>query len=244
FVYASGSSGRMRDQNGKRYRGLGSHVTISRIFSPDVRIYPLTDAKMSGLSHAEQVRRLSLGGASLVQLREKHMTPRKFFREAEEALIVARRQGVQIIINDRVDFALALKADGVHLGQDDLPADAARRVLGDKAIIGLSTHSVQQAINAVRLPVDYVAIGPIFETSSKSNPASVVGLEGLRKVREAIGQIDLVAIGGITPENAGQVLEAGADAVALIFALLAAPNAIAERTRNLVYRLSSPPEAG
>jgi thiamine-phosphate pyrophosphorylase len=219
-------------------------VTISRLFSPDVRIYPLTDVKMSGLSHAEQVKRLSLGGASLVQLREKHMTSRQFFREAEEALIAARRQGVQIIINDRVDFALALKADGVHLGQDDLPADAARRVLGDKAIIGVSTHSVQQAINAARLPVDYVAIGPIFETSSKINPASVVGLEGLRKVREAIGQIDLVAIGGITPENAGQVLEGGADAVALISALLAAPNAIAERTRNLVSRLSSPSAVG
>lgn len=219
-------------------------MTISRLFSPDVRIYPLTDVKMSGLSHAEQVKRLSLGGASLVQLREKHLTSRQFFREAEEALIVARRQGVQIIINDRVDFALALKADGVHLGQDDLPANAARRVLGDKAIIGVSTHSVQQAINAARLPVDYVAIGPIFETSSKINPASVVGLEGLRKVREAIGQIDLVAIGGITPENASQVLERGADAVALISALLAVPNAIVERTRNLVSRLSSPPAAG
>ncbi|HEV7843612.1 MAG TPA: thiamine phosphate synthase, partial [Pyrinomonadaceae bacterium] len=146
------------------------------------RLYPITDARLSGLSHAEQVLRLSRGGAQVVQLREKHLDARAFFREAGAALSLARELGVRLIINDRVDIALALGADGVHLGQDDLPPEAARRILGERAVIGFSTHNVEQAIAAARLPVDYLAIGPIFPTSSKENPHPTVGLDGLRRV--------------------------------------------------------------
>jgi thiamine-phosphate pyrophosphorylase len=180
------------------------------------RVYPITDVSISGLSHAEQVALLAGGGATLVQIREKHAPPLQFYEQAKAAMAVARERGVQIIINDRVDIALAVGADGVHLGQDDLPPEAARRLLGDNAVIGYSTHSLSQALEVTKLPVDYIAIGPIFQTSTKENPSPVVGLEGLRVVREAIGKLPLVAIGGITPANIEEVIEAGADAVAMI----------------------------
>jgi thiamine-phosphate pyrophosphorylase len=199
------------------------------------RIYPITDTKISGLSHAEQVRRLCAGGATLVQLREKRLSPRDFYREAEAALRVAREFGAQLIINDRADLALALGADGLHVGQDDLPPEAARRLLGQAAIIGFSTHSLEQAIAAARLPLDYVAIGPVFATTTKANPDPVVGLEGLRRVRVAIGsKFPLVAIGGITLENAPDVWQAGADSLALISALLGAPSDIPRRLKSFL----------
>lgn len=203
----------------------------------EARIYPLTDVRLSGLSHAEQVVRLSDGGATLIQLREKNLTPRQFFKQAEEAAHIARQRGVRIVINDRVDIALALEADGVHLGQDDFPPEAARRLLGDRAIIGVSTHSVEQARRASRLPVNYLAIGPIFPTSSKSNAERVLGLDGLRSVREAIGDFPLVAIGGITRENAREVLESGADAIAVISALFANGNEVTERIKRFLAEI-------
>jgi thiamine-phosphate pyrophosphorylase len=183
------------------------------------RLYPITDTRISGLSHAEQVALFADGGATLVQLRDKHASPLEFYEQAKAALEVANKRGVQLIINDRVDIALALDVKAVHLGQDDLPPEAARQLLGDDAVIGYSTHSVSQALEAVRLPIDYLAIGPIFATSTKENPSPVVGLEGLRAVREAIEQLPLVAIGGITPATAREVIEAGADSVAMISAL-------------------------
>lgn len=178
---------------------------------------------------------MSAGGATFVQLREKHLSPREFYREAEDALRVARELGVRLIINDRADIALALAADGLHLGQDDLLPAAARKLLGERAVIGFSTHNIEQAREAMRLPVDYLAIGPIFPTSSKENPDPVVGLEGLRRVRQLVGQIPLVAIGGISPENAREVLAAGADSVAVISLLLAGnPREIESRTRQIL----------
>ena len=210
------------------------------MFPPEARIYPLTDVRVSGLPHAEQVIRLSAGGASVIQLREKFLPPREFYKQAQETLAVARQRGVRIVINDRVDIALVLEADGVHLGQHDLSPEAARGLLGDKAIIGFSTHNLEQALRAARLPIDYLAIGPIFATSSKNNVDPVVGLEGLRNVRKAIGSLQLVAIGGISHENAASVLEAGADAVALISALLTAPQEITVRTKHLLAALSAP----
>src|ERR1044072_7475673 len=162
------------------------------------RVYPLTDVQLSGLSHAEQVRLLGRGRASLVQLREKQMSPKEFYEEARAAVAVAAQCGVQLIVNDRVDVALAVGANGVHLGQDDVPPEAARKLLGEQAIVGYSTHNVEQAIEASKLPIDYLAIGPIFTTSTKSDTAPVLGLEGLRTVRQATGAFPLVAIGGIT----------------------------------------------
>jgi len=203
------------------------------------KLYPITDRRLSGLSHAAQVARLCEGGARLVQLREKHLSPREFYREAEGALKVARSRGVRLVINDRADIALAVGADGVHLGQDDMPPDAARALLGEGAVIGFSTHGVEQAVAAARLPVDYIAIGPVFATQSKENPDPSVGLEGVARMREAVGRLPLVAIGGITQENARSVLDAGADSVAVISALLAPadPAEIARRMGDFIARL-------
>ena len=199
-------------------------------------IYPITDTQISGLSHAEQIALFAEGGATLVQLREKRAPALKFYEEAQAAVAVAAERGVQLIINDRVDIALAVGAAGVHLGQDDLPPDIARRLLGDDAVIGYSTHSVAQAVKAAQLPIDYLAIGPIFSTSTKENPDPVVGLEGLRIVRETVGSLPLVAIGGITPANARDVLAAGADSVALISGLWLNPSNVSGTLRTLFNR--------
>ncbi|HKU74278.1 MAG TPA: thiamine phosphate synthase [Pyrinomonadaceae bacterium] len=201
------------------------------------RVYALTDVQLSGRSHAEQVELLSLGGTSLVQLREKGMPALEFYEQAKAAVTVAERSGVQLIINDRVDVALAVGAHGVHLGQDDLPPVAARELLGANAIVGYSTHTVDQALAAVKLPIDYLAIGPIFQTTTKTDTSPVLGLEGLRVVRRAIGEFPLVAIGGITHANARDAIEAGADSVAVISALLADPHRITEMTRSLIQSL-------
>jgi thiamine-phosphate pyrophosphorylase len=160
-----------------------------------------------------------------------------FYEQAKAALAVAERSGVRIIINDRVDVALAIGAHGVHLGQDDLPPEAARELLGAPAIVGYSTHNVDQALEAVKLPIDYLAIGPIFPTTSKPDTFPVIGLKGLRAVRRAIGDFPLVAIGGITHANARDAIEAGADSVAVISALLADTNRITETTRSLIQSL-------
>jgi thiamine-phosphate pyrophosphorylase len=201
------------------------------------RVYALTDIRLSGLSHAEQVDLLSAGGATLIQLREKEMPAREFYEQAKAAVEVAARRGVQLIINDRVDVALAVGAHGVHLGQDDMPPEAARQLLGPNTVIGYSTHNIEQAIAATKLPIDYLAIGPIFTTTSKSDTAPVLGLDGLRSVRQAIGTFPLVAIGGITHSNASKVVEAGADSVAVISALLSNSSRISDATRSLLQDL-------
>ncbi len=201
------------------------------------KIYPITDRRISGLSHAEQVRRLCAGGATFIQLREKHLSPREFYRDAAEALEVAREYNARLIINDRADIALALRADGVHLGQDDLPPEAARALLGEDFIIGYSTHNVEQAMLAAKLPVDYLAIGPLFSTPSKINPDPVVNLDGLRRVRDELGEdLPLVAIGGINLKNAQDALRSGADTLAIISYLLEMPSEITVRTRELLRK--------
>jgi thiamine-phosphate pyrophosphorylase len=199
------------------------------------RIYPITNVEITGLSHVEQVELLRDAGATLVQLREKKLPALDFYKQAKS---VAER-GLALIINDRVDVALAVNAAGVHLGQDDLPPEAARKLLGDEAIIGYSTHNIAQAQAAATLPVDYIAIGPIFQTATKANPDPEVGLDGLKAVRAGVGGIPLVAIGGITPANAAAVIDAGADSVALISGLLSGgPAAISVSFRTLAQNLA------
>ena len=199
------------------------------------RLYPITDTLISGLSHAEQVERLAAGGASLIQLREKRAYPRDFYFAALEAMSAARSLGVQIVINDRADIAVAVRADGVHLGQADLPPDRARRLLGESRIIGYSTHTLEQALEANSAAVDYIAIGPVFQTFTKERPDSSVSLETITEVKRHIAK-PLVAIGGITLITARLVIEAGADSVAVISDLLSAGN-IADRTRSFLELL-------
>lgn len=202
------------------------------------KVYPITDTYLSGLSHAEQVGRLIEGGASLIQLRDKQAAPRDFYREAAAALQVARAHHARLIINDRVDIALALKADGAHLGQTDIPAAAARRLLGNEAIIGFSTHNPEQARLASEFPVDYLAFGPIFQTSTKENPDPVTGLLRLQEIGIIKGRLPLVAIGGITLANASETFNAGADSVAVIAQLIADPTKIAENMSKMLTLFS------
>ena len=201
------------------------------------KLYPITDTRLTGLSHAEQVERLAAGGATLIQLREKLAAPREFYQSALEAMRVARRLGIQIIINDRVDIAMAVEAAGVHLGQDDLPPERARQLLGPGRIVGFSTHNLNQALAADSAPIDYLAIGPVFQTSTKEKPDPVVGLDGLGEIKRGLTK-PLVAIGGITLDRAGSVIAAGADSVAVIADLYSAGN-IAERAHEYFSRLNS-----
>lgn len=197
------------------------------------RIYPITDKRISRISHIEQAERLIAGGAQMIQLREKQDSPREFYETAKQVVELASVYHVPIIINDRVDIALAVGAAGVHLGQDDMPPELARKILGKRALIGFSTHSVEQAREAIELPVDYIAFGPIFRTDTKENPDAVVGLDALSEVRAAIGDFPLVAIGGIGENNFSAVLAAGADSVAMISSILREPENITETTRRL-----------
>lgn len=198
------------------------------------RIYPITDKAVSGLSHTEQVERLIDGGATFIQLRDKLAAPKDFLRDAEAALAVARRNNVRIIINDRVDIAMAVGADGVHLGQSDMPLDAARSLLGPQAIIGFSTHNIAQVEVAATLSADYVAFGPIFETRTKHDHEPVVGLNQLRSVKQILGSTPLVVIGGLTEKNSHSALDAGADSVAVVSDLLKEPSKIAEKLKRML----------
>jgi len=178
-------------------------------------LYPITDARLSGRTHAEQVALLIRGGATLIQIRGKELSPDELYQATIASVAIARPLGVRIVVNDRADVALAADADGVHLGQEDLPPQEARALIGPSRIVGMSTHTLDQAIEAARLPVDYVAVGPAFPTSTKENPDPVVGLALISEVRRTISK-PLVAIGGITLERAVDVIHAGADSVAVI----------------------------
>jgi len=196
-------------------------------------IYPITDRTLSGLSHVEQVRQLIDAGATFIQIREKTAPSREFFEECERAVQLADGSGVKIVVNDRVDISMMAGAAGVHVGQDDLPPRAVRSIVGDDVLIGFSTHNVDQAVRAASLPLNYIAIGPIFPTGTKADPDPVVGLEGLAAVRKAIGDFPLVAIGGINGSNVREVLAAGADSAAIVGALFTNNNPIEKNYRIL-----------
>lgn len=197
-------------------------------------VYPITDTRISGLTHLDQVERLIDGGATLIQLREKYASSREFHEQAVECVHYAHSNGVKIMINDRVDIAMMSDADGVHLGQDDMPPEAARGLLGPDKIIGYSTHSIEQAVAAAASGVDYVAIGPVFATGTKTDPDPVVGIEGVAKARAAISDFPLVAIGGIDMSNVTTVLSAGANSAAVISAVLQRPDEIAVKLAELI----------
>lgn len=198
------------------------------------KLYPITDTTLSSLSHAEQVKRLIAGGATFIQLREKSNSVRAFCTDAAEAISIARAAGASVIINDRVDVALALGADGVHLGQTDMPVAAARRLLGDDAIIGFSTHNLEQIKAALHLPINYLAFGPIFPTQSKHNPDPVAGLDALGIIKSFNSRLPVVAIGGIDKSNVARVWSAGADSAAIISAIVAKPVQIANNVRDFL----------
>jgi len=200
------------------------------------RLYAIIDpAQTRGGSLVGVCEDLLSAGVRLIQHRDKRASSRQLFRDSLELAKRVREAHGVFIVNDRADVALAVSADGVHLGQDDLPVELARRILNQGKWIGCSTHNLAQVIEADKSSADYVAFGPIFPTGSKERPDPVVGLEGLRKAREATRK-PLVAIGGITVENARATIEAGADSVAVISDLIGAPD-VAARARKFLEAL-------
>lgn len=191
------------------------------------RLYPVIDpALLPGPGdQATRVvnfaRELMKGGATLIQYRNKTGSGRQMLSDARE-LRRAVGSEIRLIMNDRADLCLAAGFDGVHVGQEDLSPESARMVVGDRLWVGVSTHSVEQVIEADKTSADYIAIGPVFPTTSKEKPDPVIGLEGVRAARAATRK-PLVAIGGITRANCASVIQAGADSVAVISDLVHDP---------------------
>jgi thiamine-phosphate pyrophosphorylase len=200
------------------------------------RLYAIIDPARAGARLPAVVAREFLSaGVRLMQFRDKRASSRQLYETCVELKELLRDSGCRLIVNDRADVARATEADGVHLGQDDLPIEMARRVLAPDKWIGCSTHSLGQVVEADRSTADYIAFGPVFPTVGKENPDPVVGLEGLQEARR-VTRKPLVAIGGITLQNAREVLATGADSVAVIGDLLNAPD-IQERAREFLSLL-------
>jgi len=186
----------------------------------DYSLYLVTDRGLSrGRSTLEIVRAAVRGGVTCVQLREKTAATRAFIEEALGVRAYLNSCGVPLIINDRVDVALAVGADGVHLGQSDMPLAAARSIAGPAMVIGISAESVRDAVEAAG--ADYLGVSPVFGTPTKADTAAPLGLEGLRAIREAV-KTPLVAIGGLNRGNAAAAIRSGADGVAVVSAIVAA----------------------
>jgi thiamine-phosphate pyrophosphorylase len=192
------------------------------------RLYPIVDAscfrEYAGLFAAAE--ELVAAGCTLLQYRDKSGNARQMLDQARE-LRARLGPSIKLIMNDRADLCLAADFDGLHIGQDDLSPESARRIIGPDRRLGVSTHNPEQLAEADKTSADYLAIGPVFETSSKVNPDSTVGLEGVRRARELTSK-PLVAIGGITRSNARSIIDAGADSVAVISDLLRDPRKSAE----------------
>jgi len=195
-------------------------------------LYAIVDPAAAGRDVVDLFRQMLAGGARVVQLRWKGAAAGPLLAAAIECRRLCGEAGAWLIVNDRTDIALACEADGVHLGQSDLPLHAARGLLGPDRWIGVSTHDVAQARRAAEGGADYIGFGPIFSTSTKETGYLPRGLDALRAVRRAV-EVPVVAIGGATPDNARSVLEAGADAVAMITALTSGVD-VADRVRAAV----------
>jgi thiamine-phosphate pyrophosphorylase len=201
------------------------------------RLYVILDATLVQGPAPEIARQLMAAGVRLLQYRAKNLPARETLQNAKQIAEVARSEHAQFFVNDRPDFAYLAGADGVHVGQDDLSVEQARLIVGQDRWVGVSTHNRQQFEQAIASSADYVAIGPIYATASKANPDPVVGTALLREMRP-LTKKPIVAIGGIRLEHATEVLEAGADSVAVISDILGAPDP-AERARQFLQRLEA-----
>ncbi len=202
----------------------------------DFKLYFIADIK-PGLAHSptDLITQAAAGGVDIVQLRYKGGSTRQLVELGQEIKPLLQAKNIPLIINDRVDVALALDAEGVHLGQDDMPVKIARRILGPDKIIGLSTHSLEQALAAQADGADYLAIGAIFSTDTKQMPTPPLGTEILQKLAQQI-HIPWLAIGGINQSNLSEVLQAGVRRIAVASAIAEAAD-ITEASRELKTRL-------
>ncbi len=202
-------------------------------------LYVVTDSDLSrGRSDAEVARMAYEGGADAVQLRMKHTDGREMLAQAKAIAGIADEMDRFFFVNDRVDIAMASGADGVHLGQSDMPVSEARRLMGDDAIIGASVQTVEQAIEAVEQGADYLGVGSIFITSTKPDATQGLGLGAIFEIRQAV-DVPVVAIGGINRGNIQDVIRAGADSAAVVSAVVAQddPRAAAHELRDLILKV-------
>jgi len=200
-------------------------------------LYLISDTAFSrGRTHEEIVRAGLSGGARVIQLREKKLSLHELYPVALRIREMTREADAALIINDSIELAMAIGADGVHLGQEDMPAGVARRLLGPDKIIGVSTHTIEEALVAQGEGADYIGFGPIYKTDTKGS-GEPKGPEGLRAIREKI-KVPVVAIGGIDAGNARVVIDAGADAVAVISAVVSAENI--EKAAREIARVVTP----
>ena len=209
-----------------------------KLLDIDYSLYLVTDRGLArGRSTLEIVSAAVDGGVTVVQLREKECSTREFI---EQALIITKflkARDVPMIINDRVDVAQAIKADGVHLGQTDMPLETAKGILGDSMVIGISVESLQDAIKAKEGGADYLGVSPIYATPTKTDTAPPLGLEGLLEIHKAV-RLPLVGIGGLNKDNSADVIRNGADGVAVVSAIVAAddPETAARELKDLIEK--------
>ncbi|MBI5682538.1 MAG: thiamine phosphate synthase [Deltaproteobacteria bacterium] len=197
------------------------------------KFYPIIDTSQVLLSRIDDITRTIIqAGARLIQLRGKDISTRKFVDTANIIRPIAKKNNAAFIINDRVDIAVLVGADGVHLGQGDLPIEEARRLLGDEKIIGISTHNEDEAKDAQTRGADYISFGPIFTTKTKKDAQEPKGILELKKIRTKVNS-PIAAIGGITLENAQDVYRAGADSAAVISDILKSDD-IKDRVKRFI----------
>lgn len=191
------------------------------------RLHVLTDTELqSRYSHAELAEMAIAGGADVIQYRQKQGSTRELIETARQLQAICRRRGARLIVNDRLDVAIAAEADGVHLGQDDFPLDLARQVLGADKIIGGSASSLAEARLCAAAGVDYIGLGPVYATTSKADASPASGLGLVRQVADELG-LPVIAIGGINLERTAPVVGAGAHGIAVISAVCCQPNPVA-----------------
>lgn len=207
-----------------------------KIENIDYSLYLVTDRGLArGRATLDIVTAAVNGGATVVQLREKECSTLEFIEQALSIKAFLKTRNIPLIINDRVDVAQAVKADGVHLGQTDMPLEMAKGILGDSMTIGISAECLEDAIKAEKGGADYLGISPIYATPTKTDTAPALGLAGLREIRQAVS-LPLVGIGGLNKENATDVIRNGADGVAVVSAIVAAddPEGAARGLRQVI----------
>jgi len=208
---------------------------LKRLVLP--RLYVILDAALLTVPEAECAQELATAGVRLLQYRNKGASARELFESSKKLASLLSLQGVSFVVNDRPDVAALTGANGVHVGQQDLGVEETRRVVGTEKLVGVSTHNLEEFQNAAASSADYIAVGPIFATGTKSNTDPVVGTEFIRKVR-LLTDKPIVAIGGVTLQRAPEIIEAGADSVAVISDILGAPEPAA-RARQYIDLLGS-----
>ncbi len=204
----------------------------------DYSLYLVTDRGLSRWRTTLQIVAAAVaGGVTCVQLREKTCSTREFIEQARSVQSFLKSRGIPLIINDRIDVALAVKADGVHLGQNDMPIETARGILKDSMFIGISAETLENAVDAEKCGADYIGVGPIFPTNTKADAAEPLGPEGFLEIRKAV-KIPLVAIGGLKKENAAAIVRNGAEGIAVVSAIVSAddPEKAARELKNMIIR--------